>query len=318
MMFTFVRWALFPTTFFGGLALAHHLHLTGASTFEAAYTPIGLSIVVLMVGERYMPLRQEWNRPRGDVGTDILHMGLTQVGVGRLVKGALAALLAGVLAQASAAVPWAGWFDGVPLLIQVFVAMALTDLPRYWLHRWSHENRLLWRFHAVHHSPERLYWLNAGRFHPFEKAAHTALGASVLVALGVSAPVVILHAVYSNIHGMFQHCNIDLRLGRLNRVFPMAELHRWHHARDVRDANANYGNNVAWWDMLFGTCQEHPAAPPADGVGIENPHIPGGYFGQLLAPFMWRDKPPFQQPRRASGPTRLARPASHVPPAPAR
>ena len=31
-----------------------------------------------------------------------------------------------------------------------------------------HEVPWLWRFHATHHSAPRLYWLNAGRFHPLD------------------------------------------------------------------------------------------------------------------------------------------------------
>ena len=43
-MFTFLRYGVFPITFFGALALASHLHGEGASAFEAAYTPIGIAI----------------------------------------------------------------------------------------------------------------------------------------------------------------------------------------------------------------------------------------------------------------------------------
>ena len=302
-MFTFLRYGVFPITFFGALALASHLHGEGASAFEAAYTPIGIAITVLIVVELCMPLSRDWNRPRGDIVTDILHMGLTQVAVGRWVKGALTAVIAGGAVSASMAVPWWGWLDDVPVLLQVFGAMALTDLPRYWLHRWSHEHPLLWRFHAVHHSPDRLYWLNAGRFHPVEKAVHTSVSLLVLVGLGLTPEVIVLHAVYSNIHGMFQHCNIDLRLGPLNWVFPMAELHRWHHARDLKEANANYGHNVAWWDMLFGTRQLHASPPAPDAVGVEDCPVPASYWGQLLIPFTWnarRARPALPQRRSRS------------------
>ena len=294
-MYTAFRWAVFLVTFFGALALASALVEQGTSTFGATYIPILLAVGVLIVGELLLPLSPDWARPRGDLGTDLLHMAFTQIGVGRLVKGALAAALASGVASASTLVPWAGWLDGVPLLIQVFVVMALMDLPRYWLHRWSHEIPLLWRFHAIHHSPVRLYWLNAARFHPVEKAVHTAVGVGVVLALGVSPTVVVLLAVYSNIHGLFQHCNIDLRLGPLNWVFPMAELHRWHHSRELREANANYGHNVAWWDILFGTRQEHETAPAADAVGIEDSPVPEGYLGQLLAPVTW-DNPQWSRP----------------------
>ncbi len=48
--------------------------------------------------------------------------------------------------------------------------MIVSEFGSYWAHRLMHERPLLWRLHAVHHSAERLYWLNAGRFHPLDTA----------------------------------------------------------------------------------------------------------------------------------------------------
>ena len=54
-------------------------------------------------------------------------------------------------------------------------------------------------------------------------------------------------------NGFFQHCNIELRYGLLNYIVGSAETHRWHHSRVPRESNANYGNTVIVWDLVFGT-----------------------------------------------------------------
>jgi ornithine lipid hydroxylase len=89
-------------------------------------------------------------------------------------------------------------------------------------------------------------------------------------------------------HGTFQHANIHVKLGFLNWIFSMAELHRWHHSKTVDEANHNYGGNVIFWDVVFGT-RFLPAGrrPPSD-IGIADlTAFPTGFWGNLAAPFRW-------------------------------
>ena len=58
------------------------------------------------------------------------------------------------------------WSEGLPLWSRVAMALMLGDLLTYWFHRACHHYEFLWRFHAVHHSAERLDWLAAHREHP--------------------------------------------------------------------------------------------------------------------------------------------------------
>ncbi|HNN43917.1 MAG TPA: sterol desaturase family protein [Nitrospira sp.] len=41
------------------------------------------------------------------------------------------------------------------MLAQTVLMVVLVDGVRYWLHRLSHEQEFLWRFHAVHHASQR-------------------------------------------------------------------------------------------------------------------------------------------------------------------
>jgi sterol desaturase/sphingolipid hydroxylase (fatty acid hydroxylase superfamily) len=82
---------------------------------------------------------------------------------------------------------------------------------------------------------------------------------------------------------------VRVRLGPLNYLFSMAELHRWHHARDLHEANTNYGSNLIVWDLVFGTFYWPRDRQPPEDIGIPDlPAFPQGYWGQLLSPFRWR------------------------------
>ena len=83
---------------------------------------------------------------------------------------------------------------------------------------------------------------------------------------------------------MVQHSNVDVRLGLLNWVVAGPELHRWHHSRHRTESEANYGNALIVWDVLFGTRRLPDRAPPLD-VGLAGKPYPSSYVAQILAPF---------------------------------
>jgi sterol desaturase/sphingolipid hydroxylase (fatty acid hydroxylase superfamily) len=235
--------------------------------------------------ERFIPYRQAWLRSHGDLALD---------GAWFLTNGAVYRVFEPpALAAATAAGGWMSsslgvglWPSAAPLTAQLALALVTAELFEYWAHRLMHETALLWRFHAIHHSAPRLYWLNAVRFHPVD---YVLLGICKLVplaVLGAPAAVLALVNVFSAVHGSYKHSNVPVRLGPLNWVFSMAELHRWHHSRDVREANRNYGGNLALWDVVFGTRFLPPGREPPTDVGLaDRPRFPTGYFAQWLVPF---------------------------------
>ena len=246
---------------------------------------IYLSIHLL---ERLFPLHPEWSRSHGDLGADI--------GLG-VTNGVVLALSQPLFVAASvAAASWLSaehgaqlWPDGWPLLAQLVLAMLLVELVEYSAHRAMHEVPWLWRFHAPHHSAERLYWLNALRFHPFDILV-VGTGKLVPIAmLGADGAVVALVGIFSAVHGVFQHGNLPCRLGPLNWIFSMAELHRWHHSPIAAEANHNYGGNLIFWDIVFGTRWLPADREPPVQTGIANlPHFPRNYRALMGAPFRWR------------------------------
>ena len=102
--------------------------------------------------------------------------------------------------------------------------------------------------------------------------------------MGVDATVLALYYLAYAANGFFQHCNIRLRYGFLNYIVGSAETHRWHHSREPREANANYGNTVIVWDLIFGTWFL-PHDRNVEALGLKDAGYPRAFLGLIHAPF---------------------------------
>ena len=254
----------------------------------AALTPVLLaSYAVIALLERFFPHHESWLGSQGDLKVDI-GWAATNGLVSRLGEPFV---LSGVVWLATLVSEdfGAGWWPaGWPMLAQFFLALVLVEFVEYWAHRAMHEIDWLWRFHAVHHSAPRLYFLNAARFHPIDAFVVGTCKLFPVALLGASAEVMALITLWSAVHGAFQHSNLKLKLGPLNWVFSMAELHRWHHSPVTEEANHNYGGNLILWDIVFGTRFLPADREPPAAIGMETlPHFPQGFWWQLLSPFRW-------------------------------
>ncbi|MCB9685379.1 MAG: sterol desaturase family protein [Alphaproteobacteria bacterium] len=233
-----------------------------------------LTVVAL---ERILPYRRSWNRPRGDVGTDLLHL-LLSVGVAGEI-GRRLALASPVLAPA--------WPETWPWGARLVLALVLAELGSYALHRVEHRGGWLGRIHAVHHSAPRLHALNVVRNHPVDALLTSLATIGLPCALGADADTLTTLLVVSSVHAAFQHGNVDLALGPLNLLVSGPEVHRWHHHRQRAIADANYGQVLLIWDLLLGT-RVVPAGEPPEDVGIEGDPVPAGWLAQVRWPFSAR------------------------------
>ncbi len=79
--------------------------------------------------------------------------------------------------------------DGVralPLWLGVVLAIVVADFGFYIAHRLMHASPRLWRFHAVHHSSERLDWLASYRVHPVDQVIVKGASLFLVFSLGFS------------------------------------------------------------------------------------------------------------------------------------
>ena len=186
---------------------------------------------------------------------------------------------------------WAGTFDLVaqwhdaaqawPLWMRVVLAVVGGDLCMYWGHRLQHGWGPLWRFHAVHHTSERLDFVAAHREHPLDGLYTQTLMNLPAILLGLPIAHVAGLVVFRGLWAVLLHSNARLRLGIVGDLFGSPQLHHWHHGRD-RHAG-NYANLAPYLDRLFGTYHRPDDETPAP-IGLDEPH-PRSYLRLLLWPF---------------------------------
>ena len=285
-----LSYILFPLIFVGAIASAMGGLAAGVHR-DVLIGAIGVAVALMVaVFERVLPEHPRWNQSHGDTQTDCIHLLVSMLMIPKALDLVMQMTLLSVAVWLTAHIGQDLWPKDWPLLAQLIPALLISQFGEYWAHRAMHEIPFFWRFHAVHHSPERLYWLNAARFHPVDTAILLVIGMAPLIILGAGPDVLLLFTVWISTHGMFQHCNIRVRLGPLNYLFSMAELHRWHHALEPEQSNANYGNNILFWDLVFGTVYYPKDRRAPAKIGLRGgADFPRSYGAQILAP--WRLKP---------------------------
>jgi Sterol desaturase len=253
----------------------------GLSPALAAYAPLFAVALSILVLEQGFPERLDWRPQWFDVKADAAFMTIVQ---GVLPRTLLALYVLALSEWMHEHEPSDWWPHTWPLAAQTITMVLAVDFMRYWLHRACHRFIPLWKLHEVHHSPDILYSLNVGRFHPFEKTLHFSLDTVPFLLLGVAPQVIAGYFLLYSVNGFFQHSNVRLRYGWLNYLVGSAETHRWHHARDPKTASCNFSNTTIVWDVVFGTWQL-PKAKPVDDIGIMDRTYPKGFWAQMVTPF---------------------------------
>jgi sterol desaturase/sphingolipid hydroxylase (fatty acid hydroxylase superfamily) len=104
-----------------------------------------------------------------------------------------------------------------------------------------------------------------------------------MTLLGAAPELPIIKGMVDAVWGMYIHSNLDVHTGRLQYFLNGPEMHRWHHAREIREGGVNFATKLAIWDWLFGTATL-PGAKPS-GYGVDDVSFPSGYFAQHLYAF---------------------------------
>jgi sterol desaturase/sphingolipid hydroxylase (fatty acid hydroxylase superfamily) len=280
---------MFPGALAGAVAamlLAAHSGISLPLMQMAVFASV---LVLIAVTERFMPATAAWNKSRrGDVRVDLTSFAVVMAAVDPMLKAVTPTILASLLTLLGAPASLQLFPSDWPFLVQLALAALIAEFGQYWMHRLAHELPVLWRFHALHHSAERLYWLNGFRVHPLNMIWHYFAGGFVLLVIGVGQEVVLTYFTLAGVVNAFQHANLALRLGPLNYVFSTNELHRWHHSDKPHEANRNYGGVLIVWDLVFGTYHHRPGAQPGRvGLYADSRYPLDSYPKQLVAPFLW-------------------------------
>lgn len=187
----------------------------------------------------------------------------------------------------------------LPLWAKLLLGLLIGEVGTYWGHRLSHEVPWLWRYHAVHHSTEQLYFLANTRTHPVDMVVTRLFGLTPLYLLGLAGPnaagsaAPVLLLLIGTVWGFFIHANLRWRFGPLEWLVATPAFHHWHHSK-FEHINRNYASTLPVLDRLFGTHHLPPEWPASCGIEVPMPVSLGG---QLLAP--WRRAPAAVTPAAA-------------------
>ena len=77
----------------------------------------------------------------------------------------------------------------IPAGVRFLLALVIEEVGFYWGHRWMHEIPVLWRFHAIHHSPEEVDWLVHTHAHPIDLVFTRLCGLIPMYLLGLAQPL---------------------------------------------------------------------------------------------------------------------------------
>jgi len=268
---------IYPIIVFGG-GITIIFSINKGLTAWAISLVLILSALCVTILERVIPYKKDWNNSKGDALTDIIHY-VVNFALKQLAL-MLYAFLVGHFAVFSTV-----WPQHIHSSLQVAIALLIIDFFLYLMHRASHKNEALWKLHAIHHSLERLYWINGEKRHPLHQILEGIPGITVIMLLG--APTHIVQAALSilGINMMLQHGNIDYRAGVLKYIFCVAEVHRWHHHKDVNKGGINFGAFFAFWDHIFASFKFTKETLNSNQVGIEDSSPNQKYLSQLYYPF---------------------------------
>jgi sterol desaturase/sphingolipid hydroxylase (fatty acid hydroxylase superfamily) len=195
---------------------------------------------------------------------------------GPVLGAATGALLLNLLPDSAG--QWSHW----PFWPAFIVFLLLEDFLHYWLHRYSHEWRWLWKLHRTHHSGTAMNVGLVFRYNIFwTLLLPQGWLAALLIYMGLPDVFLAVTAVTFAVN-LVTHCSArwDLWLVQkypalsplwlaVARVITTPDTHHAHHGMGRNGhTRGNYAVTFFLWDTLFGTGR----IPLAEQTAIGLPH----------------------------------------------
>ncbi len=136
----------------------------------------------------------------------------------------------------------------------------VDDFAYYWFHRASHESRLFWNFHVVHHSSEHFNLSVAVRQSWFGGAAHWIFYIPMGL-LGFPLWAFLTMHGFNLIYQYWIHTPFIKSIGPLEYVMNTPAHHRVHHAVNEKYLDKNYAGVFIIWDRMFGSFEPETEEP---------------------------------------------------------
>jgi sterol desaturase/sphingolipid hydroxylase (fatty acid hydroxylase superfamily) len=260
-----------------------HYAIAFATQVASLVVWLVLLTIVFLPLERIFALHRKRLRAR-TLGADLAYYFLNGLTPSLLIAVPMAVVA--TLVQRVTPPIYAGFVASLPLGMKIALGIVVGEVGAYWGHRFGHENRWMWRFHKVHHSPESMDWLVNVRAHPLDVVFTRLCGLTPLYLLGLATstregqllPIIVTLA--GTVWAFFVHGNLNWRFGPLECLVATPAFHHWHHTNDAH-RDHNYAALLPVMDRIFGTHYLPASWPPS--YGVDEPVAPT-FAAQLLDP----------------------------------
>ena len=204
--------------------------------------------IIAMLLELYVTTKENIKTYEKKDGFSSIAMGLGNVGLGFLSKGLV--LLAFFYLYENFR------FFTIPVAWWSFVLLLFADdLAYYWFHRISHECRLFWASHVVHHSSQR-YNLSTALRQTWSGSFYSFVFWLWLPLLGFHPAMILLQMSVSLLYQFWIHTEAIDKLPKwFEAVMNTPSHHRVHHGSNPLYLDRNHAGIFIIWDKLFGTFQ---------------------------------------------------------------
>ncbi|WP_375239556.1 sterol desaturase family protein [Aurantibacter sp.] len=147
-------------------------------------------------------------------------------------------------------------FFTIPITWWSFILIFfLDDLAYYWFHRISHECRLFWASHIVHHSSKH-YNLSTALRQTWSGGFYTFIFWLWLPLFGFHPGMIMLQMSVSLIYQFWIHTEAINKMPKwFEAIFNTPSHHRVHHGSNPIYLDRNHAGILIIWDRLFGTFQ---------------------------------------------------------------
>jgi sterol desaturase/sphingolipid hydroxylase (fatty acid hydroxylase superfamily) len=200
-----------------------------------------------------------------DAGTSII-MGLGNVFISIFTKIMILAVFLFLYKFRFFTIPFVWW----AWLILLFA----EDLCYYWFHRISHESRLFWASHVVHHSSQK-YNLSTALRQTWSGSFYTFIFWFPLILMGFHPIMVLVQMSISLIYQYWIHTELIDKMPKwFEAVFNTPSHHRVHHATNPQYLDRNHAGIFILWDRLFKTFEpevEKPVYGLVTNINTYNP-----------------------------------------------
>lgn len=131
----------------------------------------------------------------------------------------------------------------------------LDDISYYWFHRISHECRLFWSSHVVHHSSQH-YNLSTALRQTWSGGFYTFVFWLLLPLLGFHPGMILFQMSVSLLYQFWIHTETIDKLPKwFEAVMNTPSHHRVHHGSNPIYLDRNHAGILIIWDKMFGTFQ---------------------------------------------------------------